>query len=70
MAGVGPEWVHVRQGAVTTNSVAGEAVLAHHLYLEQFFDTEVKRNNEGALGVNGKVRSEPSIGRAAVVRNV
>ena len=27
MAGVGPEWVHVRQGGVTTNSVAGEAVL-------------------------------------------
>jgi hypothetical protein len=27
MAGVGPEWVHVRQGGVTTNSVAGEAAL-------------------------------------------
>jgi hypothetical protein len=27
MAGVGPEWVHVRQGGVTTHSVAGEAVL-------------------------------------------
>src|ERR1700691_1401080 len=27
MAGGGPEWIHVRQGGVTTNSVAGEAVL-------------------------------------------
>ena len=27
MAGVGPEWIHVRQGGVTTNSVAGQAVL-------------------------------------------
>jgi hypothetical protein len=27
MAGVGLEWDHVRQGGVTTNSVAGEAVL-------------------------------------------
>jgi hypothetical protein len=27
MAGVGPEWVHVRQSGMTTNSVAGEAVL-------------------------------------------
>jgi hypothetical protein len=27
MEGVGPEWIHVWQGGVSTNSVAGEAVL-------------------------------------------
>ena len=27
MFGVGPEWIHTRENGVTTNSVAGEAVL-------------------------------------------
>jgi hypothetical protein len=27
MFGVGPEWIHARQSSVTTNSIAGEAVL-------------------------------------------
>ena len=27
MIGVGPEWIHSRQGGVTTNSIAGEVVL-------------------------------------------
>jgi hypothetical protein len=63
MAGVGPEWVHVRQGGVTTNSVAGEAVLDFMFwpskkrrfgwYLEPGYDYNFGPGHEQSLGISG-----------------
>jgi hypothetical protein len=63
MAGVGPEWVHVRQGGVTTNSVAGEAVLDFMFwpskkkrfgwYLEPGYEYNFGRRHEQSLGISG-----------------
>jgi hypothetical protein len=63
MAGVGPEWVHLRESGTTSNSVAGEAVLdfmfwparRHKFgwYLEPSFDYDFGRGHEKSLGING-----------------
>jgi hypothetical protein len=63
MFGVGPEWVHVREYGMTTNSVAGEAVLdfmfwpsaKHRLgwYLEPGYDYNFGRGHERSLGISG-----------------
>jgi hypothetical protein len=63
MFGVGPEWVHVRQNRVTTNSVAGEVVLdfmfwpsAKHRfgwYLEPDYDYNFGRDHEQSVGLSG-----------------
>ena len=63
MFGVGPEWVHSREYGVTTNSVAGEAVLdfmfwpspKHRLgwYLEPGFEYNFGRGHERSLGISG-----------------
>ena len=63
MAGVGPEWVHVRQGGVTTNSVAGEAVLDFMFwpskrrrfgwYLEPGYEYGFGRAHEQSAGLSG-----------------
>ena len=63
MFGVGPEWVHTRQYGVTTNSVAGEAVLdfmfwpsgKHRFgwYLEPGYDYNFARGHEQSLGITG-----------------
>jgi hypothetical protein len=63
MVGVGPEWVHVRQGGVTTNSVAGEAVLEFMFwpskrrrfgrYLEPGYEYGFGRTHERSAGLSG-----------------
>lgn len=63
MAGIGPEWVHVRQGGVTTNSVAGEAVLDFMFwpskkrrfgwYLEPGYEYGFGRTRERSAGLSG-----------------
>jgi hypothetical protein len=63
MFGVGPEWVHARAYGVTTNSVAGEAVLdfmfwpsAKHRfgwYLEPAWDYNFGRGHEQSVGISG-----------------
>ncbi|HXN29888.1 MAG TPA: hypothetical protein VN902_22390 [Candidatus Acidoferrales bacterium] len=63
MAGVGPEWVHVRQGGVTTNSVAGEVVLDFMFwpskkrrfgwYLEPGYEYGFGRAHERSAGLSG-----------------
>jgi len=63
MFGVGPEWVHARQYGVTTNSVAGEAVLdfmfwpsrKHRFgwYLEPDYEFNFGRGRERSLGISG-----------------
>ncbi|HTW67045.1 MAG TPA: hypothetical protein VME17_20640 [Bryobacteraceae bacterium] len=63
MFGVGPEWVHARDYGVTTNSVAGEAVLdfmfwpsAKHRfgwYLEPGYEYDFARGHEQSLGISG-----------------
>jgi hypothetical protein len=63
MFGVGPEWIHTRQYGMTTNSVAGEAVLdfmfwpsAKHRfgwYLEPGYDYNFGRGHERSIGITG-----------------
>jgi hypothetical protein len=63
MFGIGPEWVHTRAYGVTTNSVAGEAVLdfmfwpsAKHRfgwYLEPGCDYNFGRGHERSVGISG-----------------
>jgi len=63
MAGVGPEWVHVRQGGVATNSVAGEVVLDFMFwpskkrrfgwYLEPGYEYGFGRAHERSAGLSG-----------------
>jgi hypothetical protein len=63
MAGVGPEWVHVRRGGVTTNSVAAEAVLDFMFwpskkrrfgwYLEPGYEYGFGRTHERSAGLSG-----------------
>jgi hypothetical protein len=63
MFGVGPEWVHSTQYGVTTNSLAGEAVLdfmfwpaAKHRfgwYLEPGYDYNFARGHEQSIGISG-----------------
>jgi hypothetical protein len=61
MFGVGPEWLHIRQYGITTNSVAVEAVLdfmfwpsgKHRFgwYLEPGYDYSFGRGHEQSLGI-------------------
>jgi hypothetical protein len=63
MFGVGPEWVHTRQYGVTTNSVAGEAVLdfmfwpsgKHKFgwFLEPGYEYNFGRGHERSIGISG-----------------
>jgi hypothetical protein len=63
MVGVGPEWIHTRAYGVTTNSLAGEAVLdfmfwpsAKHKfgwYLEPAFDCSFGQGHERSVGISG-----------------
>ena len=63
MIGIGPEWVHTRQYGVTTNSVAGEAVLdfmfwpsgKHRFgwFLEPGYDYNFGRGHEQSVGISG-----------------
>jgi hypothetical protein len=63
MAGIGPEWIHTRQSGVTTNAVAGEAVLDFMYwpskrrrfgwYLEPGFEYSFASGHERSMGVNG-----------------
>jgi hypothetical protein len=63
MVGVGPEWIHTRAYGVTTNSLAGEAVLdfmfwpsAKHKfgwYLEPAFDYSFGQGHERSAGISG-----------------
>jgi hypothetical protein len=63
MFGVGPEWVHTRERGVTTNSVAGEAVLdfmfwpraGHRLgwYFEPDYEYNFAQVHERSLGISG-----------------
>jgi hypothetical protein len=62
MFGIGPEWVHTRAYGVTTNAVAGEAVLdfmfwpsAKHRfgwYLEPGYDYSFGRVHERSIGIS------------------
>jgi hypothetical protein len=61
MAGVGPEWVHVRAYGISTNSVAGEAALDFMFwpfakrrfgwYLEPAYDYGFGRGHERSIGI-------------------
>jgi hypothetical protein len=63
MFGVGPEWVHIRQYGITTNSAAVEAALdfmfwpsgKHRFgwYLEPGYDYNFARGHEQSLGITG-----------------
>jgi len=63
MAGIGPEWIHTRAGGVTTNSVAGEAVLdfmfwptrwKHKFgwYVEPGYEYDFGPGHERSIGVS------------------
>jgi hypothetical protein len=63
MVGVGPEWIHTSQSGVTTNSVAGEAVLdfmfwpakRHKFgwYFEPSYEYDFGSGNEQSVGITG-----------------
>src|SRR5579863_10681668 len=63
MLGAGPEWIHTRANRVTTNSVAGEAVLdfmfwpgrKHRFgwYLEPGYEYDFRRGHEQSVGISG-----------------
>lgn len=63
MAGIGPEWVHTRQNDVTSNAIAGEAVLdfmfwpakGHRFgwYFEPSYDYSFGHGHEQSVGVSG-----------------
>jgi hypothetical protein len=62
MAGIGPEWVHTRQFGVTSNSVAGEAILdfmfwpaAKHKFgwfVEPGYEYNFGQGHERSLGLS------------------
>ena len=62
MFGVGPEWVHIRENGITTNSVAGEIALDFMFwpfptrkfgwYLEPAYDYTFARAHDQAIGVS------------------
>lgn len=61
MAGIGPEWVHLRAYGVSTNSVAGEAALDFMFwpsakrrfgwYIEPAYDYGFGRGHEKSIGI-------------------
>jgi hypothetical protein len=62
MVGVGPEWVHTRAYGVTSNSMAGEAVLDFMFwpwpkrrfgwYLEPGYEYDFARGHEQSLAIS------------------
>jgi len=62
MFGVGPEWIHLRQSGITTNSVAGEIALDFMFwpspkrnfgwYIEPAYDYAFGRSHDQAIGVS------------------
>jgi hypothetical protein len=62
MFGVGPEWIHVRENGVSTNSVAGEIALDFMFwpspkrrfgwYIEPAYDYTFGRGHDQAIGVS------------------
>jgi hypothetical protein len=63
MAGIGPEWIHTRAKGVTTNAVAGEAVLDFMFwpskkrklgwYLEPGYEYNFAAGHEQSIGISG-----------------
>ena len=63
MLGAGPEWIHLRQNGVVTNSVAGEAAVdfmywpkAKHRfgwYVEPAYDYDFGSGHEQSIGMDG-----------------
>jgi hypothetical protein len=63
MAGIGPEWIHTRAGGITSNAIAGEAVLdfmfwpsrKHKFgwYLEPGYDYSFGAGHEQSAGISG-----------------
>jgi hypothetical protein len=62
MAGIGPEWVHLKENNLTTNSISAEGVLDfmfwnknHRFgwYLEPDLEINSGRGHEKALGMSG-----------------
>ncbi len=63
MVGLGPEWIHKSENRITTNSVAGEAVLdfmfwpsAKHKfgwYLEPGYEYDFGQGHEQSVGISG-----------------
>jgi hypothetical protein len=63
MAGVGPEWIHTTESGITSNSVAGEAVLdfmfwpspwMHKFgwYVEPGYEYDFGRGHERSIGIS------------------
>jgi hypothetical protein len=62
MFGVGPEWIHIRENGITTNSVAGEIALDFMFwpspkrrfgwYIEPAYDYAFGRSHDQAIGVS------------------
>jgi hypothetical protein len=63
MAGIGPEWIHTREAGITTDSVAGEAVLdcmfwparwKHKFgwYVEPGYEYNFGRGHERSIGIS------------------
>ncbi len=62
MFGVGPEWIHIRENGITTNSVAGEIALDFMFwpsptrrfgwYVEPAYDYTFGRSHDQAIGVS------------------
>jgi hypothetical protein len=62
MFGVGPEWIHIRENGITTNSVAGEIALDFMFwpspkrrfgwYIEPAYDYTFERSRDQAIGVS------------------
>jgi len=62
MFGVGPEWIHIRENGITTNSVAGEVALDFMFwpspkrrfgwYVEPAYDYTFGRTHDQAIGVS------------------
>ncbi len=62
MFGAGPEWIHLRENGITTNSVAGEVALDFMFwpspkrrfgwYLEPAYDYAFGRSHDQAIGVS------------------
>ena len=62
MFGVGPEWIHLRENGITTNSVAGEIALDFMFwpspkrrfgwYIEPAYDYAFGRSHDQAIGVS------------------
>ena len=63
MAGLGPEWIHVRQHGTSSNSVGGEAVLdfmywpshkhRYGWYVEPGFEFNFAHGHEKSTGISG-----------------